>query len=53
MTNILTAKQIKRLDSVTINKYGVPSVILMERAGRAIAGSVERYKAFLASKRLL
>ena len=51
MANILTAKQIKKLDSVTINKHGVPSLILMERAGRGIAGSVERYKAFLASKK--
>jgi hydroxyethylthiazole kinase-like uncharacterized protein yjeF len=36
-TDALTARQVRRIDNVTINKYGIPSIILMERAGRAVA----------------
>ena len=33
----ITAKQARRIDTITINKYGIPSAVLMERAGRAVA----------------
>lgn len=33
----LTAIQSRRIDDITINKHGIPSAILMERAGRAVA----------------
>ncbi len=33
-----TVKQIQDLDKIAIEKYGVPSLVLMENAGRSIAG---------------
>ena len=32
----VTAKQIQRLDDAAINGFGIPSVVLMENAGRAV-----------------
>jgi NAD(P)H-hydrate epimerase len=37
MTSLVTSEQMQELDSLTINKYGVPSIVLMENAGRSIA----------------
>ena len=36
----VTARQIQRLDELAIKKYGVPSIILMENAGAAVAREV-------------
>lgn len=36
----LTVKQIRDLDKIAIEKYGVPSLVLMENAGRSIADEV-------------
>ena len=36
----VTAKQMKRLDQLAIEKYGIPSLLLMENAGRGIADLV-------------
>ncbi|MCK5179375.1 MAG: NAD(P)H-hydrate epimerase [Candidatus Omnitrophica bacterium] len=36
----VTVKQIKDLDRIAIEKYGVPSLALMENAGRAVAQEV-------------
>lgn len=33
----VSAKEIQRLDRVVIEKYGIPSLVLMENAGRAVA----------------
>ncbi len=33
----MTARQIKRLDRIAVEQYGIPSLILMENAGRGIA----------------
>jgi ADP-dependent NAD(P)H-hydrate dehydratase / NAD(P)H-hydrate epimerase len=38
--NALSASQVRALDKHTINKYGIPSIVLMERAGRAVAQEV-------------
>ncbi len=38
--NAVTVKQIQALDEKAIGKYGVPSIALMENAGRAVAGEV-------------
>ena len=38
--HILTANQSRKIDNITINKYGIPGMILMERAGRAVAEEV-------------
>lgn len=39
-SNALTSAQMRRLDSLNINKCGIPSALLMERAGRAAAARV-------------
>ena len=41
---VVTAAQMREMDRLTIEKYGVPSLILMERAGAAVAQAiVERF----------
>jgi NAD(P)H-hydrate epimerase len=37
---IVTAEQMREMDRLTIHKYGVPSLMLMERAGEAIAQAI-------------
>jgi hydroxyethylthiazole kinase-like uncharacterized protein yjeF len=39
---VVTAKEMRELDRLTIEKYGVPSLALMERAGEAIAEALLR-----------
>ena len=34
---IVSAKEIQHLDKVAIEHYGLPSIVLMENAGRAVA----------------
>jgi len=34
---VVTAEEMRELDRLTIQKYGVPSVVLMERAGEGVA----------------
>ncbi len=38
--HILTANQSRKIDQITIHRYGIPGIILMERAGRAAAEEV-------------
>ena len=38
----VTVKQIQRLDEVAIGRYGVPSIALMENAGRCVANEIVR-----------
>src|ERR1041384_3276741 len=41
---VVTAAQMREMDRLTIQKYGVPSLTLMERAGQAIARAIlERF----------
>ena len=41
---VVTAEQMREMDRLTIQKYGVPSLTLMERAGEGIAQTiVERF----------
>jgi len=41
---VVTSKEMRELDRLTIEKYGVPSLALMERAGEAIAAAlIERF----------
>ncbi len=41
---VVTAQEMRELDRLTIEKYGVPSITLMERAGAAIAQAIlERF----------
>src|SRR5262245_13802694 len=40
---IVTAAEMREIDRVTSEKYGVPSLTLMENAGKAVANYVRRY----------
>lgn len=37
---IVTSGQMKQIDSIAINGYGIPGTVLMENAGRSIAGEI-------------
>ena len=37
---VVTAEQMREMDRLTIQKYGVPSLSLMERAGEAITKAI-------------
>ena len=39
---IVSSKEMKRYDSVTINHYGVPSLVLMERAALGVIEEIEK-----------
>jgi len=41
MTYLITSEQMRELDNLTINKYGFPSIVLMENAGKSIAEIIE------------
>jgi NAD(P)H-hydrate epimerase len=38
---LVTAEEMRKIDRVTINDLGVPSLVLMERAGKAVADRIE------------
>ncbi|MBI5149848.1 MAG: hypothetical protein HZA28_03650 [Candidatus Omnitrophica bacterium] len=38
----LTVRQIQKLDKVAIERCGIPSLVLMENAGRAVAEEVQK-----------
>ncbi|HEV2666330.1 MAG TPA: NAD(P)H-hydrate epimerase, partial [Blastocatellia bacterium] len=41
---VVTAAEMREMDRLTIQKYGVPSLTLMERAGEGVTQAVlERY----------
>ena len=40
---VVTVRQIQHLDQIAIEEIGIPSVVLMENAGRAVAGEAIRY----------
>lgn len=44
MNYVLTAKEMKTLDQQTIEKFGVPSMVLMERAALAVCERVLSYE---------
>lgn len=39
---VVTTKQIQKLDDVAINTFGIPSVVLMENAGRAVFAEITK-----------
>lgn len=41
MYKSITVTQIQNLDKIAIRRYGIPSLILMENAGRAVAQEIE------------
>ena len=46
MRRLVTGKQMKEIDANAIEKVGIPSLVLMERAALAVADSLEsRYEA--------
>jgi NAD(P)H-hydrate epimerase len=50
---ILTAKQMGEVDRLTSERYGIPSLLLMENAGRSVTDELERACPDLARKRIL
>jgi NAD(P)H-hydrate epimerase len=40
MIKIATANEMQEIDRVTIKKYGVPGMVLMERAGLAVVSKI-------------
>lgn len=43
MRRPVTVQQIQNLDKTAIERYGIPSIVLMENAGRAVAEEIKRY----------
>ena len=37
---VVTAEQMREMDRLTIEKYGVPSLTLMERAGEGVTQAI-------------
>ena len=40
MINVATAKEMQHIDRVTIDKYGIAGIVLMERAGLAVVKKI-------------
>lgn len=51
MHEAVTAQRMKNLDRIAINRYGIPSIILMENAGRGLAKEVIKRAAMLKRRR--
>ncbi len=50
---ILTAKQMGEVDRLTTEKYGIPSILLMENAGRSVVDRLEEACPDFAKKKVL
>ncbi|HKS96696.1 MAG TPA: NAD(P)H-hydrate epimerase, partial [Terriglobia bacterium] len=50
---VLTAAEMQRIDRITTERYGVPSVMLMENAGRAVVEFLEERFGPLSNQRIL
>ena len=50
---ILTATQMREVDQLTMDRYGIPSLVLMENAGRVVVLEMERYFGSLRGERLV
>jgi hydroxyethylthiazole kinase-like uncharacterized protein yjeF len=50
---ILTAKQMGEVDRLTSERFRIPSILLMENAGRSVVDALERAQAGLPRKRVL
>ena len=42
MFKAVTVKEIQKIDKIAIERYGIPSIVLMESAGRAVAEEVKK-----------
>ncbi|HWP85194.1 MAG TPA: NAD(P)H-hydrate dehydratase [Terriglobia bacterium] len=49
---VLTARQMRETDRVTIEEMGVPGMVLMENAGRSVVAALERRFPALAEERI-
>ena len=50
---IVTAEEMRELDRLTIEQFGVPSLTLMERAGEAIAAAIVKRFSGIAKRGVL
>ncbi|RKY87765.1 bifunctional ADP-dependent NAD(P)H-hydrate dehydratase/NAD(P)H-hydrate epimerase [candidate division KSB1 bacterium] len=53
MKRVLTVKQMRNIDSYTINELGIPGMVLMERAALAVVDEIRDYLGSLKNKRIL
>ncbi len=49
---VATAEQMRRIDSIAINDYGIPGVVLMENAGLAVVNCLEKIMGCLMDKKI-
>jgi NAD(P)H-hydrate epimerase len=53
MEVVLTAEQMRSADALAIRSYKIPSLVLMENAGRSVANAIERHYGSVAGKTIL
>jgi hydroxyethylthiazole kinase-like uncharacterized protein yjeF len=53
MLPVVTASQMKKIDRLAIENWGIPGIVLMENAGRAVVEILETELGNLAGKRIL
>ncbi|MGA7161692.1 MAG: NAD(P)H-hydrate dehydratase [Bacteroidota bacterium] len=53
MISLVTAQHMKELDDLAVRRYGIPSLLLMENAGRSVVEEIERRFGATAGKAIL
>ena len=53
MLPIVTAEQMRAIDQWAIEEMGIPGIVLMENAGKAIVGRLQKIIPDIASKKII
>ncbi len=53
MQPVVTAQQMREIDQITIEQYGVPGIVLMEHAALSVVHAIEQHWGSLHNKRVL